>query len=375
VGKPDTMGLVRLSLLSATIASIGAVPRVMLRASRRVRIVAMLNIAAVLFTTLPTVWLVVVQQQGVRGVVIGILIGDICTALASFACTIGEFRLAFSRPVWKSMLSYGLPFVPHHLQAVGLIVFGQYMVREMLGLDEAGLYNVATKFAMPVSFVVNAVQNSWAAYKFQIHAEDENPAAFFRSTFTYYIAALTYLWVGVALWGPEVVRLMTGPAFHDASLLIWATGLVPVVQGIYYMSGTGMELSNNTRPFPLVSLAGLVTVIGSAMILVPASGALGAAWATALGWGAMSAVMYYFAQRRLSIDYDWTTAAGFGLLALGFVGAGYYLQSSPLSLRLASAICISLAYPAIAVALLLRSRDERHRMHILLSKLKLAGGR
>jgi hypothetical protein len=89
----------------------------------------------------------------------------------------------------------------------------------------------------------------------------------------------------------------------------------------------------------------------------------------------MSAVMYYFAQRRLSIDYDWTTAAGFGLLALGFVGAGYYLQSSPLSLRLASAICISLAYPAIAVALLLRSRDERHRMHILLSKLKLAGGR
>lgn len=375
VGKSETVDLVRLSLLSAAIASVGAVPRVMLRASRKVRMVATLNIAAILFTALPTIWLVVVDQQGVRGVVLGILIGEICAAVASFFCTLGAFRLEFSRSLWKSMLSYGLPFVPHHLQAVGLIVFGQYMVREMLGLDEAGLYNVATKFAMPVSFVVTAVQNSWAAYKFQIHAEDENPTAFFRSTFTYYLAALTYLWVGVALWGPEVVRLMTGPNFHSAALLIWATGLVPVAQGVYYMSGTGMELSNNTRPFPLVSLAGLVTVVGSAMLLIPATGALGAALATAIGWGAMSAVMYYFAQRRLAIDYDWVTAAGFGLLAVGCVCVSYYTQSAPLPFRLATDIVISLLYPAIAFAMLLRSRDERHRMHLLLSKLKLAGGR
>ena len=179
----------------------------------------------------------------------------------------GSFRVGFDRSTWREMLSYGLPFVPHHLQAVALALFGQYMVREMLGFDEAGLFNMASKFAMPVVFVVTAVQNSWVAYKFQIHAEDEDPKAFFRSTFTYYVAAITYLWVGVSLWGPEMVRLMTTSGFHPAALLVWAVSLVPLAQGIYFMSGTGMELSDNTRPFPLISLAGLVTVVAGAYLV------------------------------------------------------------------------------------------------------------
>jgi len=375
VGRADTVELVRISLLSAAISALGAIPRAMLRAGRKVRIVAMLNVLSVLFTTLPTIYLVVVVEQGVRGAVLGVLIGEICTTVAFYVCTTGAFRFAFDKEIWREMLSYGLPFVPHHLQAVALIVFGQYMVREMLGLDEAGIFNVATKFAVPVAFVVTAVQNSWAAYKFQIHAEDDDPQAFFRSTFTYYIAALSYLWVGVALWGPEVVRLMTAPEFESAATMIWATGLVPVMQGVYYMAGTGMELSNNTRPFPLVSLAGLITVVASAFVLIRLNGPLGAALATALGWAAMGAIMYYFAQRRLRINYDWATVGCFGAVAALCVGCCYSWQSAPLPARIALAVVISLAYPLAALVMLLRSRDERHRMHILLSKFRLALGK
>ncbi len=147
------------------------------------------------------------------------------------------------------------------------------------------------------------------------------------------------------------------------------------MQGVYYMSGTGMELSNNTRPFPLVSLVGLIVVIGSAFVLVRLSGPLGAALATALGWAAMGAIMYYFAQRRLRIDYDWVTVGCFGLVAALCVACCYSWQSAPLAARIALAVVISLAYPLATLFMLLRSRDERHRMHILLSKFRLALGK
>jgi O-antigen/teichoic acid export membrane protein len=372
VGDVNTVNLVRLSLLSAAIATVGTVPRVMLRASRRVRTVALLNISQILFTTVPTIWFVVVQQQGVRGVVLGTLTGEVLSAVLAFFCTLGSFRAGFNLPTWREMLSYGLPFVPHHLQAVALALFGQYVVREMLGFHEAGLYNVASKFAMPVTFVVTAVQNSWVAYKFQIHAEDDDPKAFFRSTFTYYVAAITYLWVGVSLWGPEMVRLMTTEGFHPAARMVWAVSLIPLAQGIYFMSGTGMELSDNTRPFPLVSLAGLLTVIVGAYALVPQMGAMGAAVATVLGWVVMSGVMYVFARRRFAIEYDWATIACFGLLAAACVTAGCMVQDSPLSLRASCALALSLAYPLAAFMLLLRSPRERHRMQLLLTKFRLA---
>ena len=70
------------------------------------------------------------------------------------------------------MLSYGLPLVPHRLQAIGLAQFSQIMVSKMLGLDEAGVYAIAAKLALPVGVVVNAIQEAWIPFKFQMHAEE-----------------------------------------------------------------------------------------------------------------------------------------------------------------------------------------------------------
>jgi O-antigen/teichoic acid export membrane protein len=372
VGDVATANLVRLTLLSAAISAIAAVPRAILRAGRRVRLVGLLNIAQLLFTTIPTICFVVFWEQGVLGVVLGTLVGEALSAVAAFVCTLGYVRAQFNLPTWREMLSYGLPFVPHHVQAVALALFGQYMVREMLGLGEAGLFHTASRFATPLAFVVNSVQNSWVAYKFQIHAEDDDPKAFFRSTFIYYVAGISYLWVGVSLWGPEMVRLMTTDGFHPAALLVWAVSLVPLAQGIYFMSGTGMELSDNTRPLPLISLAGLLTVVVGAYLLIPLIGALGAALATALGWVVMSVVMFFFARRRFAIEYDWPTIGCFVLLAATCVGIGVLAQDQGLAVRLACALAISLAYPLAAFMLLLRSREERHRMQILLTKFRLA---
>jgi O-antigen/teichoic acid export membrane protein len=372
VGSADAAPLVRLSLLSAAAATIGTVPLSILRAGRRVKTTAAINISKLLISVCCTIWLVVVLGRGVWGVVVGTLVGEVIMAVVQLGITLRSFRWAAKFETWKRMALYGVPFVPHHVQAVALGLFGQYMVREMLGLAETGLYLVAARFALPVSFVVNAVQNSWVAYKFQIHAEDQDAKSFFASTLTYYIAGLSYLWVAVSLWGPELVRLMTAPNFHKAAGLVWALTLIPVAQGIYYMSGTGGELSDNTRHYPLVSLAGLVTVVAGAFALIRDMGALGAALATALGWVVMGIVIYYFSQRRYAIAYDWPTIGCFTLVAGLCVAMGNLVQTLPLAGRLACEMGLSVAYPLIAFAFLLHSRDERARMKHLLAKFRLA---
>jgi len=371
IGNADAVALVRVSLLAATATAIGMVPFVCLRAARRVKTAALVNVSKVVLSLIVTVSLLVVWELGVWAVVLGTLVSEVALALAQIVMTFPSFRAGFSWATWKRMASYGLPFVPHHLQAVSVNLFGLFVIREMLGLEAAGIYGVAIRFASPINFVVGAVQQSWVPYKFQIHAEDTNPRSFFQSTLTYYVAALSYLWVGVALWGPEVVRLLAGPEFHDAAFLIWAVALIPVMQGLYFMAGTGLELSDNTRPMPLVSFAGLVMVIAAAYLLVPRIDAFGAALATSLGWLTMGVVMYTISQRRFAISYDWPTIAWFALMAAVFVVAGSMVQSMTLWARLAVNTLLSLAYPLTGLIFLLRSRDERGRMLHLLSKLRL----
>ena len=46
----------------------------------------------------------------------------------------------FRRRQLRLMLHYGMPFIPHHIQAVGLAYFGQYLVKSSVSLEEAGLY-------------------------------------------------------------------------------------------------------------------------------------------------------------------------------------------------------------------------------------------
>lgn len=365
--------LVRLTLLSAALSALGAVPQVTLRADRRVRAAATVNVLNVILSASLTVWLVAGAGLGVLGVVLGGLVASLVITMLYFLLTLSSFRRTISLATWRYMLSYGLPLVPHRLQAVGLALFGQFMVGKMLGLQAAGLYNIAVKVAVPLKFVVGAVQQAWVPYKFQIHAQDSDPAAFFRSATTYYVAGISYLWVGVSLWGPEVLRLMTAESFHAAALLVPFVALIPVSKGLYYMLGTGFEFTDNTKPMPLVSAAGLVVVVLGAFALIPWLGPLGAALATVAGWLVMTVAIYLLAQRRFRVRYDWFTLGACALLSSAAVALAVLAQAMPPAWRLALALVISIAYPGAILLVLLLSKTERNRAQIFLHKLRPSG--
>jgi len=143
---------VRLTLITALVASIGQAPIVVLRANRRVRLAAAINIISLLASISVTILFVVILQMGVIGVILGSLSAEVVTAVIAFLSTLSLFEFKLRFQLWKEMLSYGLPVLPHRIQGVGMVMFGQYAVGSMLGLDEAGLYNVALKFVVPLKF-------------------------------------------------------------------------------------------------------------------------------------------------------------------------------------------------------------------------------
>lgn len=358
--------LIRLTLVSSSFSTLGAVPFAAMRAARRTKMAASFNVARLLAAILASVVFVVWLQLGVLGVVLGTLIGESLAAVAMFVATRSDFQWVFDRARWKAMFSWGLPFVPHHLQAVGVDFFGIYLVGAMLGIKEAGLYNVAVKLAIPLSFVVNTIQKAWGAYKFHVYKVDSNPKQVFRSIVTYYFAGISYLWVGIAVWSPELLRLMTTPQFHDAGPLIAVVAIISITRGMYFMAGTGLEFSDNVKIAPLISLAGLVTIVIAGYTLTSEFGPMGAAIGSSLSWAVMAALLFYFAHVRFPIDYDWVSMACLLGTAVAFVLVGHFAQGLLPVARIAVGLVLSLAYPAVALLILSRSPTERERiMHLI----------
>jgi O-antigen/teichoic acid export membrane protein len=369
VGDESAMDLVRLSLVSAAITTLVDIPLVGLQAVRKAKTVGLLNICQLLAIVSATIYLVAWLRWGVLGVVVGSLVGSIFSALICFGTTARSFALGIDWRIWREMAAYSLPFLPHRLQATAMIFFGEYMIRTHLGLEEVGLYNVAARFALPIGFLFGAIQQAWIPYKFKVFAEDPNPGTFFRSTLTYFMFVLTYLWLGISLWGPEALRLMTPAVFHPAAALVWALALMRSAQAFAPMTATGIELGKDTRTVPLTSLASLITMIIAGVTLVPMFGAFGAAFATTLAWLAMAAGFFIIGQRHVRVHYDWVSVGGLCATAAAFVIAGQCVQSLELWIRLIVMALLSIAYPCGAWLILLRSPTERHRMEILASRL------
>jgi len=358
VGNDSAAPLVRISMLTSALILVGDVARVDLRSRRLARTVGALNLTAFVVTLTITIWLVVFNQSGVAGVVWGGAGGALFGMLAAFWVTRKRFPMRFDKAELRCMLQYGGPIVPSRLVAVGLMTYSQYYVREMLGLDEAGLYDIALRFVLPIGLVVSAIQEAWVPYKFQIHERDKRPQDFFRESFTYYLALILYLWVGVAAWGPELLRLMTDAKYHTAASLVTLTGLVRVMWGVYVMMSSGIELSDDTRPFSLISAAGLIVVVACTLFAVPALGAAGAAISTSAGYFAMAVVARWLARTRLAIDYDWPRIAAITSVAVGCVLLTYFTASMPTASRLTMAASTSLAYPICTCIIVMRRKSN-----------------
>lgn len=369
IGDAAVADLVRLSLLSAAVVTLTDIPLIALQALRKAKTVGVLNLIQLVVVVSITIYLVVVLRWGVLGVVLGSLIGSCVWSVICFATAARFFAWGFDVDVWREMAAYSLPFMPHRLQAAAMTFFGDYMIRVEMGTDDVGLYSVATRFALPIGFLASALHQAWNPYKFKVFAEDANPGAFFRSTLTYFVFVLCYLWVGISVWGPEAVRLFTAPSFHAAALLVWAVALMRAAQAFYPMMATGIELAKDTRTVPLTSFVALVTMVVGCLWLVPRYGPYGAAFSSTAAWLVMAAAFFIIAQRQVRIDYDWLSIACLCGLAVLMVATGVFLQPYALAVRLAAAVTMSLVYPALGLVVLARSPSERHRMEILLEKV------
>jgi O-antigen/teichoic acid export membrane protein len=373
MGDGTATHLVQLTLVTGILSTVGGLPLQVLQADRRARTVAALNLGAFTLTTILIITLVVFQGQGARGVVIARLVTASLTVVVHLWITRALWTPApLRKTLAREMLGYGLPFVPYRLQLVAAASIGELAVRHFLGLAEAGVYSIALRFALPLSFVVGSINQAWWAYKFKIFREEEDPAVFFRSTVSYYTAAIATLWVWLSLWGPELVRWLTPVEYHAAAAIVPAAALIPVFQGLYQMLGTGIELGKDARSIPLVGTAGLVTAVVGALFLVPSFGAPGAAVAAALGGVAITVVILPLAQRRFRIGYDWPLLVAIALTtgAAGFLG--HTLEGVAPAGRWLGKGALSAVVPLLLVAYFLASRHERARVLMLLGKLRRA---
>src|SRR4051812_6731281 len=156
------------------------------------------SIVNVLLTIALTVWLVVGQDEGARGLLLGNFCASAVVLVALFWLQRHRLRPAGSPAALRPMLRFGLPTMPAELSLYALNFMDRVVLARVSGLAAAGLYSLAVKFSQVVTVLVRGFNLAWPPLAYSIR-DDEEARRTYAVIVTYYVLVSFTVVLGLSL--------------------------------------------------------------------------------------------------------------------------------------------------------------------------------
>jgi O-antigen/teichoic acid export membrane protein len=256
-----------------------------------------------------------------RGRFAGDLIGStvLSAALLVYLVRADLVGLGFRGEHVKKYLWYTGPLVIHALGFWAINAQDRYFVAGMVGLDAAGLYQVAYSLASVLNLAHAAAARAFNPYFFENARKEEGKREIVVMSYSYF--ALSGLALVVFVAGAKwVLPFLVGEKFHGAEqFILWLSigytfnSVRNFVAGYLYIAGRTRLLAS------LTLFAAIVNGVAN-YLFIGWFGAVGAAMATALAFGLLTLLTVYFAVR--SHPMPWLEGLRWGLRRLTRGGGG-----------------------------------------------------
>jgi O-antigen/teichoic acid export membrane protein len=341
-----------------------------LRVDERARAYVFASGANVALTVIFTVALVVVANEGARGLLLGNFGASALVVLGLWWLLRRRFSLHVRFADLRAMLRFGLPTVPADASVYALQVADRFYLFRSYSHTAAGDYSVALQFATVVFVMVRGFQYAWPPLAYSIESDAEASKLYSLVT-TYFLLATGVVVAAVALVGRWIVRLLAAPQYFGAhSALPWlalAWTLYGLYQVMIVITGRARVTSRNLP----AAAAGLVVNVVLLLALVPSGGLglgiAGAAIALCGAYVAMLLVMHLLTRKLFPVGFEWRRLAQLTAILAGVAVSGELL----LPTSGFGGIALRILWLALIPVLLLLTRffreDERSQARALVA--------
>jgi O-antigen/teichoic acid export membrane protein len=348
LGQSDA-GLVRIAIGGLWVFTLWEFLLALFRIDERARAYLYFTVANVLVTIPVTVWLVVFEDRGAEGLLIG--------QYATGAITLGVLMVVHRRrlalvpdfSVLRRMFRFGLPTMPAELSLYSLNFIDRLLIVRLIGLGDAGLYALAVKFAQAVNVFVKGFQLAWPPLAYSISDDNEARRAY-AVIVTWFVAFCGFIVAGMWLFSRWIVRILAAPEFFESYEAIGLVSTGVMLYALYLVLVVILGRTGRTEfNFPATA-AGTVVNIGLNLILLPELGIVGAGVSLVASYAVVLVLMYVFTQRLFHVPYEWGRLAQIAVVGTVLVAGGELLLPTEGIGGLAARVGVWLAFPAALVA-------------------------
>lgn len=294
-----------------------------LRAHRYLSAVALTNIA----TAALGVVLVLQWRPVAEALLWGQAGGYAAGLIVSWLLAGGELGFTWDSAALRKMLRFSAPLVISTLGVIATGQLGRVMLARLGSLDEAGVFGVAARFAAILALLASGLQLAIGPLIYSAHAKPGTPSEL-ACAFRIFTAVALVGWLTLAAFAPELVSLLTSPAFTASAGLI-APLAAAVVLNAALTFAPGLEIRHRTGTLAKVFLLSGAINLALCVALIGPLGAQGAALAALLASLVQAALAFRLSNRCYPVPYPWgaiSAALAIALICHGVMGL------SPLSM-------------------------------------------
>jgi O-antigen/teichoic acid export membrane protein len=297
LGEEQPVAYVRIAGLSFAAAALSDVPLAFLRARQRSSAVVAASVSRLLLALTLNIVFVVHLRLGVSGALYSTLLSSLVVGAVLTVRMFRETGFRLVPSLVAELVVFGAPLMVAQIGSFVLHFSDRYFLRAYVSLAAVGLYSLAYKLAMVVStFIVAPFNAIWVPTALQVDREHGVAGVgILRDILRQYNLALVTVSVGIALFAPDAIRIMAGPAFRRAAEPLPLLVLGMVFFGYRQLSQVGSVIGQRPRYVAYSTSIAAASVILLNAVLIPRWGTMGAAGATA---GAF--MLDFFVMRRLS---------------------------------------------------------------------------
>lgn len=297
-------------------------------------------------------WLLMGWSMGVEGVLIGTLVGSVLAVPLGIFAIRKDLIFEFDMPIARDLLKFGSPFV---LVGASYWIFqsmDRWMLANLSGMEEVGIFTVANKFAVIISFATFAFNRAWAPHAFYLHANDGNYKNTITKVFSLWFFLISLTSLAISLFGGEILVIFTPKEYWDAAPILSIMCAAMALDGTTIFTLLGISLEKRTFLMNYGTWIAALVNIALNFLLLPSYGALGAALAALSAYGALTGYFLWMSQRLHPLPLEWrklsyalalVVCAALAPFALSIFGSGIFAHSIKIGfLGLAIAVGVGL---------------------------------
>jgi len=296
-------------------------PSTLLRVQERARLYTLGNIIQMIVMLVITVYLIIVEKQGIEAIYHAQLAG-----LVTYLLILGRYIVINSeiKLEWKilnEIVRFCLPLVISSIAVVLLNQADRYIIKYFGKFSDVGLYTHGFKISNTLNILLVASISFAIQPMIFKKMDDPDNKRFYSKLMTYFVLVVMFFVLGMTLYGKEIVKIFSKrEEYYEAYKVIPVLSFAILFNMMKDMAMIGLQITKKTKSIAWIVVVVSISGILMNLVLVPWLHNNGAALARLFASILFFGLVFFYSQRAYSIPYEMKK-----LFMMIMVGALLYL--------------------------------------------------